>query len=152
VKLEFEEAVLAVAQGVRADVVVSDHYMARIENLHRWMPGRVLNIHPAVTLPGHPCRFVGKSPTADALAHARANGGQALTGATLHWVDDEIDHGPPVAFSADTPVFAVDEPMWLRYRNYQHGKLPVLVQGLHHYATRLFPYLNELDLNQLAEL
>jgi folate-dependent phosphoribosylglycinamide formyltransferase PurN len=148
-KLDFERQVHALAKRLRADVLVSDHYMARIEYLHQWFPGRVLNIHPGITLPGHTYRFPGKTPTADAIARAGRELG-VRTGATLHLVDSEIDHGPAIAFSEATPVHAADEPQHLRFRNYQTAKLPVFVAGLVHYLTAIYPYLDRLDLSKLA--
>jgi folate-dependent phosphoribosylglycinamide formyltransferase PurN len=112
-----------------ADILLSDHYMARLDYLWAWMPGCVLNIHPGVTLPGHPYAFLGKTPTADAIERATNEAG-VRTGATLHFVDGEIDHGAIIMFLDSTPVFGTDRPEALRYRNYQMAKLPVLIDGL----------------------
>lgn len=58
--------VVETGSGPRYDVIVSDHYMARLDYL--WgefgLYGRVLNIHPAVTIAGHPNCFRGKTLTA----------------------------------------------------------------------------------------
>jgi len=151
-KQKFEAEVIELMARLGIDVLISDHYMARLEFMFPPVLqfGRVLNIHPAPTVEDHMFCFKGKTPTADAISMAKKNGLQVYTGATLHVVDPEIDHGPVVAFATDTPVFASDEPMWLRHRNYQQSKLPVFVAGLRHYITRIYPYLNELDLTKLV--
>lgn len=149
-KYKFEWAVLQKVRELGGDIIVSDHYMARLD--HLWgnlgFYGRVLNIHPAVTVEGHPFMFRGKTPTADAIARARS-GTPTRTGATLHFVTETIDEGPPIAYIANTPVFADDEPQWLRHRNYTLGKLPLFILGLAHYARNLYPYLGLIDLSSL---
>jgi len=149
-KLRFERAVLDAMRMVKADVLISDHYMARVEHLvgSLGLFGKVLNIHPAITLHGHEFAFPGKTPTRDAIARARS-GQTVFTGATLHVMDGEIDHGPPVAYMAGTPVYADDEPEYLRYRNYQASKLPLFIGGLRHYIGRIYPHLGSIDLSSL---
>lgn len=144
-KEDFEDQVMTLMHQRGANLLISDHYMARLVYLIRnGLFGRVLNIHPAVTVEGHPCAFPGQSPTNDSIA--RAQHGHTTTGATLHFVDEFFDHGQPISFSADTPVHASDreDPMRLRYRNYQQAKLPVFVEGLCHYAQSLLPRLGLL--------
>lgn len=146
-KLDFELRVLRMMRRLRGDVLVSDHYMARVDFLHQnpGLYGRLLNIHPAVTVEGHRFCFRGKTPTADAIARARSDRlTQIQTGATLHFMGKEIDKGQPVAYVADTPVFLDDEPQWLRYRNYNLCKLPLFIRGLDHYARAIYPYLDAL--------
>lgn len=146
-KLDFESRVLRMMRELGGDVLVSDHYMARIDFLYQnpALFGRLLNIHPAVTVENHPFRFRGKYPTADTLARARSDRStQIQTGATLHFIGPEIDKGQPIAYVVDTPVYPHDEPQWLRYRNYNLGKLPLFVHGLAHYARNIYPYLDKL--------
>lgn len=133
-KLAFEQAVFALFRKWEADVIVSDHYMARIEHLITTfgLYGRVLNIHPAVTVAGHTFCFRGPTPTADAIAQAQ-RGINTQTGATLHLLNLVIDDGPPIAYAVGTPVYATDEPQWLRWRNYQSAKLPLFIAGMRHY-------------------
>jgi folate-dependent phosphoribosylglycinamide formyltransferase PurN len=150
----FEREVLAIMRQRGADVIVSDHYMACIAymiNEKYGQFGRVLNIHPAITRPGHPCRFLGKSPTKDAIDQART-GKPTFTGATLHLVDAEIDHGPILADVAETEVLPEDVPQELRYRNYQQGKLPLFTAGMQHYVRHVYPHLGEIDLSALKPI
>lgn len=133
-KLAFEREVLAWFHELEADIIISDHYMARLEHLigQLGLYGRVLNIHPAVTVIGHPCCFRGPTPTTDAIAHAK-QGTPTVTGATLHLVNADIDDGPIIGYIEGTPVNSTDQPQWLRYRNYLLAKCPLLVEGLRHY-------------------
>lgn len=152
-KFEFETEVLKKIKELEGDILVSDHYMARLDYLYREpnLYGCVLNIHPAVTVEKHPFCFRGKTPTADAIARARS-GVPTRTGATLHFINERIDEGPPIAYVAETQVFATDEPQWLRYRNYATCKLPLFVQGLAYYVRSIYPYLDELDDDHLAKM
>jgi folate-dependent phosphoribosylglycinamide formyltransferase PurN len=141
-KREFERKIKELMIQLKADVLVSDHYMARIEwliGIEGGLYGRVLNIHPAITLANHPFCFRGMTPTADAIRAAQSS--EVFTGATLHVVNATIDDGPQIAYAAITPVHAGDEAQWLRYRNYQQAKLPVFVAGLLHYINSLYPAL-----------
>lgn len=137
----FESQVRKIMQDAGADVLMLDHYMARIEfliNGEFGLYGRVLNIHPAVTLAGHPFCFRGPTPTADALTHAKENAA-TMTGATLHLVNAEFDDGPVVHWDAPTPVHAVDTPAELRCRNYRMAKRPVFTEGMKKYRQNVFP-------------
>ena len=149
-KLAFEEAVFNKFNQLGGDVLISDHYMAQVDHLYDVpeMRGRVLNIHPAVTMKDHPFSFTGKTPTADAIEYARSNG-FTRTGATLHFIGPVIDAGPIIAFNNETPVHPDDDPQWLRHRNYTLGKLPVLVEGLVHYVQNIYPNLHRADLSNL---
>lgn len=152
-KYEFEYQVLEKFRELRGDILVSDHYMARLDHLWREpsLFGRLLNIHPAVTVEGHPYCNRGPTPTANSIARARREG-FARTGATLHFIGPKIDEGPPIAYVDHTPVFPSDEPQWLRYRNYLGAKLPLFVRGLAYYAHSIYPYLDELDEDDLIRL
>lgn len=149
-KLEFEQRVFQKMRELGGDVIISDHYMARLD--HLWSDfgiyGRVLNIHPAVTEDSSPYRFRGKTPTADAIEKAKS-GVLTKTGATLHVIGKEIDAGPVLASVVGTPVFPTDEPQMLRYRNYIQAKLPLFINGLIHYARVIYPYLEVLNLSNL---
>lgn len=141
----FEGNVLDQMRQAGGDFILSDHYMAQIDHLYDWLPGRVLNIHPAVTMKEHPFRFVGRTPTADAIAYAVAHE-YAWTGATLHHVGPVIDEGPILAFSTATRVYPDDQPQWLRHRNYV-TKNSVLIEGLAHYVENVYRHVDYVDRN-----
>ncbi len=134
-KLSFEQAILDEFMRVGADIVLSDHYMAKLEHLiNGWgLYGRVLNIHPAVTDASRPFCFRGPTPTTDAITLAGTNPA-VVTGATLHLINHVIDDGQPIMVFEGTTVNASDEPQHLRLRNYQMAKLPLLTAGLTYYV------------------
>ena len=66
---------------------------------------RILNTHPAL-LPAYP----GAHAVRDALAD-----GAAVTGATVHWVDEGVDTGPVIA-QVEVPVLPGDDEHTLHAR------------------------------------
>lgn len=142
-KAEFEHRVAELMQEVDADIIVSDHLIMRIESLisnrvHN-LAGRVLNIHPAITHEDHPYRLRGLTPTKDAIERAnRAEDPHFKTGATLHFIADEIDAGAVICDDEPTPVHPDDEPQALRVRNYEMAKIPVFLAGMIHYSRTMF--------------
>lgn len=83
-------------------------------------PNRILNIHPAL-LPSFP----GAHAVADALAY-----GVKLTGVTVHFVDEQVDHGPIVLQEA-VPVLPDDTETTLhqRIRAVEHRVYPRVVDA-----------------------
>ncbi len=82
---EQEEAVLAVADEFRVDLVVLARYMQVLsDRLVDGLPGRTINIHHSF-LPA----FAGARPYHQ--AHVR---GVKLIGATAHYVTSDLDEGP----------------------------------------------------------
>src|SRR5579884_218294 len=82
-------------------------------------PARVLNIHPAL-LPA----FKGLHAQRQALDY-----GVKITGATVHLVDEDMDHGPIVVQGA-VPVYADDTEATLRERilAVEHAIYPLALQ------------------------
>ncbi|MEY2439290.1 MAG: phosphoribosylglycinamide formyltransferase 1 [Verrucomicrobiota bacterium] len=68
-------------------------------------PRRIVNIHPSL-LP----KFTGLAAWAQALA-----AGEKVTGCTVHFVDEQIDHGDIIA-QRDVPILADDTPETLHAR------------------------------------
>jgi phosphoribosylglycinamide formyltransferase-1 len=68
-------------------------------------PRRIVNIHPSL-LP----KFPGLEAWRQAL-----EAGETLTGCTVHYVDDEIDHGDVIA-QREVPILADDTPERLHAR------------------------------------
>ena len=71
----------------------------------RQFPGRILNIHPSL-LPAFP----GLEAQEQAFAY-----GVRVTGCTVHFVDEELDHGPIVVQKA-VPVLDTDDERSLSLR------------------------------------
>jgi phosphoribosylglycinamide formyltransferase-1 len=86
--------------------------------------GRWLNIHPSL-LPAFP----GAHPVRDALEW-----GAKVTGVTIHFVDEEVDHGP-IVMQESVPVFPDDdeETLHARVQEVEHRLYPraarLLVEG-----------------------
>jgi len=83
-------------------------------------PNRIINIHPAL-LPAFP----GAHAVPAALAH-----GVKVSGVSVHFVDDEVDHGPIIAQRA-VPVQADDseETLHARIRKEEHLLFPQVVKA-----------------------
>jgi phosphoribosylaminoimidazolecarboxamide formyltransferase/IMP cyclohydrolase len=98
------------------DVVVLAGYMRLVgPTILAAYPNRILNTHPSL-LPAFP----GSHAVRDALAH-----GAAITGATVHLVDETLDGGPIVA-QESVPILPDDDESTLhdRIRAVEHRILP----------------------------
>ena len=102
---ELEKAILATLERRGAEVVCLTGYMKRlgaaVVSAYR---GRILNIHPAL-LP----RFGGRGLYGRAVHEAVLAAGEKESGATVHLVDEEYDHGPVLA-QRKVAVMAGDDP------------------------------------------
>ena len=94
-----DDATLArTLSALAADVVVLAGYMRIVgPAVLAAFGGRIINTHPSL-LPAFP----GAHAVADALAH-----GVTVTGCTVHFVDNQYDHGP-IIWQQPVPVFADD--------------------------------------------
>lgn len=101
-----EEEVAAILEEHRVDLVCLAGYMRL---LSPWLVGRfrgrILNVHPAL-LPAFP----GLDAQAQALDH-----GVKVSGCTVHFVDEECDHGA-IVLQAPVPVGEDDTPESLSAR------------------------------------
>ena len=86
----------------------------------RRYPNAILNVHPAL-LPAFP----GAHAVPQALAY-----GVAVTGATVHFVDEQVDHGPIISQEA-VPVLAGDDEAALhaRIQEVEHRIYPEAVKA-----------------------
>jgi len=82
---------------------------------------QILNIHPSL-LPAFP----GAHAVDQALEH-----GVKMTGVTVHFVDEEVDHGPIIAQRA-VPVLAEDDrdTLHARIQDEEHDLYPKVVAAL----------------------
>lgn len=84
-KIAFETAIISRLKREHIDLVVLAGYMRMLSPAFvKAFSGRIINIHPAL-LPS----FKGMHAIEDALAY-----GAKVTGVTVHFVDEEMDHGP----------------------------------------------------------
>ena len=118
-----DDATLAdTLKAVEPDAIVLAGYMRLIgSEVLAAFPGRILNTHPSL-LPAFP----GAHAVRDALAHS-----VAITGCTVHLVDDALDGGPIVA-QVPVPVLPDDDEATLheRIRAAEHELLPRVVAQL----------------------
>ncbi len=112
----FDERVLEELREHEVDVVCLAGFMRILSPvLVRAFPNRVLNIHPAL-LPS----FIGLHGQKQALEY-----GVKVSGATVHIVDEELDHGP-ILLQATVPVRGDDteESLAARILKVEHRLYP----------------------------
>lgn len=118
----WEQAMIADLKAYDPQVIVLAGFMRLVsgEFLANW-PMRVVNTHPSL-LPA----FRGAHAIEDALAY-----GAQVTGCTVHFVDEELDHGPIIAQQA-VAIDADDDVTSLRARiqAIEHELLPHCVSLL----------------------
>lgn len=118
----FDADMLEAIRAAEADTVALAGYMRMLSPVFvKAYAGRILNIHPAL-LPSFP----GLSGHADAIRH-----GVRITGCTVHFVDEKMDHGP-VIIQAAVPVGPNDTPETViaRIHALEHRIYPQALQWL----------------------
>lgn len=117
----FTSAVCDAAEAHRAEALVLAGFMRILapEAMRRF-PHRIINTHPAL-LPAFP----GAAAIPKALAHA-----VKLTGVTIHFVDEEVDHGPIILQEA-VPILPDDTEASLqaRLQAVEHRVYPKIVDA-----------------------
>lgn len=95
---EYDRVLIAALTEYKVDLVCLAGYMRLLSGLLvRAFPERILNIHPSL-LPAFP----GLDAQRQALEH-----GVKITGATVHFVDEQLDAGP-IILQAAVPVLDDD--------------------------------------------
>ena len=90
---------MAALQRHKVDLVCLAGYMRLLSPWFvRQFPHRILNIHPSL-LPAFP----GLEAQEQAFAY-----GAKITGCTVHFVDEELDHGP-IIVQKTVPVLDIDD-------------------------------------------
>lgn len=118
----FDQAMVSAIREAGADTVVLAGFMRLLTpGFLETFPGRVLNIHPAL-LPSFP----GVHGQADAAGY-----GVKLSGATVHFVDEKMDHGP-VIIQAAVPVTPGEggDSLGARILAFEHRIFPQALQWL----------------------
>jgi phosphoribosylglycinamide formyltransferase-1 len=116
----FEAEVAKVLQEHGVELVVLAGFMRLLSPFFiRAFPQRIMNIHPAL-LPAFP----GTHAQRQALEH-----GVRIAGATVHFVDEEVDHGP-IIVQAAVPVYPDDteESLSARILAQEHRIYPQAIQ------------------------
>ena len=99
----FNDALHAVLDDREIDLVALLGFLSPFEPRERFA-GRVINVHPAL-IPA----FSGKGFYGHRVHEAVLEAGVKITGATVHFADDEYDHGPIILQEA-VPVRDDDTP------------------------------------------
>jgi len=118
-RTEFTTAILGEIESSGAEAVVLAGFMRVLsDELIAAYRNRVLNIHPSL-LPAF--------PGAHAVQHA-LDLGVKMTGVTVHFVDEEVDHGPIIAQRA-VPVLPDDDlaSLHARIQVEEHDLYPKVV-------------------------
>jgi len=113
---EYERALIAACEEHGVTLVCLAGFMRILSPIFiQHYRGRLLNIHPAL-LPAFP----GAHAVREALAW-----GAKVTGVTVHFVDEEVDHGP-ILLQQAVPIQPGDTEA-------------VLLRRIHHVERRLYP-------------
>jgi len=116
----FDTRLVEVLRGHAVELVALAGFMRLVTPvLLAAFPARVLNIHPAL-LPAFP----GLHAERQALAH-----GARVTGVTVHFVDEQTDHGP-ILLQIAVPVLPDDdeERLHARVQRQEHRAYPRAIQ------------------------
>jgi len=101
-----ESELVQILRGADVELVVLAGFMRILKSqMLQAFPRRIINIHPSL-LPKFPGLFAWKQ----ALA-----AGEKITGCTVHYVDEEIDHGDIIA-QREVPILPDDTPETLHAR------------------------------------
>lgn len=119
-RARFTTAILGVADDAEALVLAGFMRILGREAMSRF-PNRIVNIHPSL-LPSF--------PGLDAVGQAVA-AGVKVTGVTVHFVDEEVDHGPIIA-QRPVPVREDDDvhSLHARIQIEEHDLYPKVVEAL----------------------
>src|SRR5271156_5835246 len=105
-RAEHDAEIIAVLRANQVDLVCLAGYMRLLSaEFVRAFPQRILNIHPSL-LPAFP----GLDAQRQALEY-----GVTVSGCTVHFVDEELDHGV-IVLQKTVPVFADDDEHTLAAR------------------------------------
>jgi len=119
----FEKAVTGVLRGCNVDLIVLAGFMRILSPVFvKSYPKRIINIHPAL-LPS----FKGAHAIRDAFEY-----GVKVTGVTVHFVDEQTDHGPVI----------MQEPVRIGNKD----TLPRLEKRIHKVEHRVYPEAIDLCL------
>ena len=118
----FSAAICDVVDHHRAEALVLAGFMRVLAMIAiERFPHRIINIHPSL-LPSFP----GAHAVRDALAH-----GVTVSGVTVHYVDEEVDHGP-IIYQEAVAVLPDDDEATLhtRIQEVEHRIYPGVVDAL----------------------
>jgi phosphoribosylglycinamide formyltransferase-1 len=131
---EHDREVVAALQQHKVDLICLAGYMRLVSPWFvRQFPNRILNIHPSL-LPAFP----GLEAQEQAFAY-----GVKVSGCTVHFVDEELDHGP-IVVQKTVPVLADDDEHSLAARIIEQEHIAyseairIVLEGKHEVVGRRF--------------
>ncbi len=120
-------AMLALLHDRRIDLIALAGYLRRVpDEVTEAYRGRLVNVHPSL-LPA----FGGRGMYGSRVHRAVIAAGVRVSGVTVHFVDDQYDHGPIIAQNP-VPVFPSDDAGTLAERvlRAEHGLYPLAVEAV----------------------
>ncbi len=119
----FSDQIALTLDVYAVDLVVQAGWLCYWRLPRRWL-GKVINIHPAL-LP----KFGGRGYYGRRVHEAVLAAGERESGATVHWVDNEYDHGP-IVLQERCEVRAEDTPETLAERvgRIEHELVPRAIE------------------------
>lgn len=108
----FSEAIYEYVESFKPDLIALAGFLKRITVPKRWQ-NRIMNIHPAL-IPA----FCGSGYYGIRVHQAVIEYGVKVSGCTVHFVDEEYDHGP-IIIQKTVPVYADDTPEALQKRVFE---------------------------------
>ena len=125
-------ALLELLKKHRVDLICLAGYLRKVpDEVVRTYRGRILNIHPAL-LP----KYGGKGFHGRTVQEAILAAGEKESGATVHYVDEEYDHGSTIV-QKKVPVLPTDTP-------------ETLAERVHQVEYEIYPQAIQLVLEKLA--
>lgn len=121
-KTEFEQAILAILAELNPDLICLAGFMRVLSpDFVQAYPNKIINIHPAL-LPKYPGLHTHKQVIAN---------GDKEHGATVHWVNEQLDAGPIIAqskvlVSTDDTV----ESIAAKVLKLEHQLYPMVINNL----------------------
>jgi phosphoribosylglycinamide formyltransferase-1 len=106
---DFNDAIHAELNQHEVDLVACLGFLSPFETRGKF-DGRAINVHPAL-IPA----FCGKGYYGQRVHEAVLAAGESITGATVHFIDDEYDSGP-IILQEEVTVRADDTPATLAER------------------------------------
>lgn len=121
----FGEAMLAEFKKYQIDLVVLAGYLVIIpKNMTQAYAGRMINIHPSL-IPAH----CGMGYYGLKVHESVLRAGNKVTGATVHFVDEEADHGP-ILLQKAVEVKEGDTPEILQRRVMEQAEWNILPEAI----------------------
>ena len=109
---DFSTAIFDRCRAAKIDLVICGGFLALLQ-IPADFALRVMNIHPSL-IPS----FAGKGYHGDKVHEGVITRGCKVSGCTVHFVDDQYDHGP-IILQKTVPVFDADTPHILASRVFE---------------------------------